>query len=290
MIPRFRFIRPNSLSEALLALDKNEKTVVLAGGTDVITGMQQGDARFVSAGSVLDIHHLPELRGVNKAESGIRIGAAATFTEIVNSPLLQSDFPLLSQAAVSIGSVQIRNRATIAGNFVNNAACADSVPPLLVYDAVVHICSACEERQMPLADFLLKPNRTALKSNELVTEILLPKLSAGYQGSFWKLGRRRGIAISRITLAVLLKKSGKIIEDFRLASGAVTPIGFRFRELESHAKNHEASDQLWKTLAAELGEAILEKTGLRWSSPYKLPVVQQMLYGLLCELSNGRPS
>lgn len=282
------FIRPRSLNEALKVLEENPESVtVLAGGTDVIPGMQQDDARFCSARALLDIHHLPELRTVLKTAEGLRIGAAVTFSEIAADPRIMAEFPLLAQAAASIGSVQIRNRATIAGNFVNNAACADSVPPLLVYDAQVHVQSAKGERLVPLAEFLLAPNRIALQRNELVTEIRIPKLPSGYSGRFYKLGRRRGIAISRITLTVLLKMSNSTIEDIRIASGAVTPIGVRFSELEARIRGQNITDDLWASVAQDLGEAVLERTGLRWSSPYKLPVVQQMLFGLLCDLASG---
>ncbi|MCJ7599630.1 MAG: FAD binding domain-containing protein, partial [Methyloceanibacter sp.] len=153
MIPRFDFMCPRSLDEALTVLAKNSEAVtVIAGGTDVIPGMQQGDARFCATQTVLDVHHLTELRSVIKDGAGWRLGAALTFSEIAAHARIRAEFPLLAQAAASIGSVQIRNRATIAGNFVNNAACADSVPPLLVYDARVHVRSLKGEREVPLAE------------------------------------------------------------------------------------------------------------------------------------------
>jgi len=289
MIPRFDFVRPHSLDEALKILGENSGAMtVIAGGTDVIPGMQQSDARFWATQTVLDIHHLAELRSIVKDGAGWRLGAGLTFSEIAAHAHIRAEFPLLASAAASIGSAQIRNRATLAGNFVNNAACADSVPPLLVYDARVHVRSLTGEREMPLAEFLLAPNRTALARDELVTEILLPAVPQGYAGRFYKLGRRRGIAVSRITLALLLKVDATLVEDVRIASGAVTPIGARFPELESDVRGKSASDNLWASLAQDLGNAVLERTGLRWSSPYKLPVLQQALFGMLCDLSSAR--
>jgi CO/xanthine dehydrogenase FAD-binding subunit len=289
MIPRFDFIRPRSLENALKILGESAEAVtVIAGGTDVIPGMQQGDVRFCATQTVLDVHHLTELRSVIKDGAGWRLGAALTFGEIAAHAQIRAEFPLLAQAAASIGSVQIRNRATIAGNFVNNAACADSVPPLLVYDARVHVRSLKGEREMPLAEFLLAPNITVLARDELVTEIVLPPAPAGYAGCFYKLGRRRGIAVSRITLAVLLKMNAPAVEDVRIASGAVTPIGARFPERESSVRGKTASEDLWASLAQDLGKAVLERTGLRWSSAYKLPVLQQALFGMLCDLSSAR--
>jgi xanthine dehydrogenase FAD-binding subunit len=289
VIPHFDFVRPRSLDEALRVLgDATEPITVLAGGTDVIPGMQQNDARFCQTRTVLDIHHLPELRGVREQGEHLRIGATVTFSEIASHAKIRAGFPLLSDAAVTLGSVQIRNRATVAGNFVNNAACADSVPPLLVYEARVHIRSLKSERAVPLSDFLLAPNRTALSADELVTEIVLPRMPEGYAGRFFKLGRRRGIAISRITLAALLKLDKTRVEDLRIASGAVTPIAMRFSELEASVRGKPANEDLWATVAQDLGNVVLERTGLRWSSAYKLPVVQQALFAMLCELSSGR--
>ena len=289
MIPRFDFLRPRSLDDALEILGESAQAVtVIAGGTDVIPGMQQNDVRFCATQTVLDVHHLTELRSVIKDGAGWRLGAALTFGEIAAHAHIRAEFPLLAHAAASIGSVQIRNRATLAGNFVNNAACADSVPPLLVYDARVHIRSLKGEREVPLTEFLLAPNRTALSGDELVTEIVLPSLPSGYSGSFYKLGRRRGIAVARITLAVLLKVNGSTAEDLRIASGAVTPIGARFPDLESSVRGGSASEDLWAALAQRLGNAVLGRTGLRWSSAYKLPVLQQALFGMLSDLSSGR--
>jgi xanthine dehydrogenase FAD-binding subunit len=285
MIPSCTFLRPASFVDALQLLDKHPKAVLLAGGTDVIPGMMQNDVRFASAETLIDIHHLPELRTIHESSGGLFVGSAVTFSEVVKHNLIQNHYPLLSAAASTIGSVQIRNRATFAGNFINNAACADSVPPLLAYNAVVFCRSLNSAREIPLSEFLLSPNQTALKPGEIVTGILLPPLSENYRGQFLKLGRRRGIAISRITLAILLKQNQTQIEDIRIASGAVTPIGTRFFELEKSVINKTISDTLCKELAGSLGEAVLETTGLRWSSPYKLPVVQQMCYSLLRELA-----
>ncbi len=278
----FDFAKPGSLREALdLISEGNPATRPLAGGTDIIAGLQQNAPRFTGVQKLVDIHNLPELKTIREAGNGISIGGAATFSEIRNHPLIREKFPLLAKAAGSIGSVQIRNRATLAGNFVNNAPCADSVPPLLVYEAEIKIQSAHGERKIPLQDFLLKPYRTQLQPNELVTEILLPRPPAGYSGDFYKLGRRRGVAVSRITLALLAKVRNDLLEDIRISSGAVTPIGLRFRELEALARGKPVLPDHLKEIARNLGERVLDKTGLRWSTPYKLPVTQQTFYGLL---------
>lgn len=282
MIADIEYIRPKTVAEVLSLLAENQSNGrILAGGTDIIPGFQQGSSRFQKIKELIDINEITELKNIEKDEHRIKIGAAVTFSELIKNPIIGDHLPLLAKAASTIGSVQIRNRATIGGNFINNAPCADSVPPLLIYEAKIQIRSAKSQRELPLQELLSRPYRTQLLPDELVTQIVIPIPSKDYQGDFYKLGRRRGVAISRITLAVLMKRENSTIQDIRIASGAVTPIGIRFHELEDFARGKQISDELFKQLAQQLGKAILEKTGLRWSSAYKLPVVQQMFYQLL---------
>ncbi len=213
------------------------------------------------------------------------MGPQRTFSEIINDQNINKYFPLITKAVSQIGSHQIRNRATIGGNFINNAPCADSVPALLIYNAILEIKSINETKEIPLSEFLLKQYQTALSKNEIVTKIKIPLLKENYLGKFYKLGRRRGVAISRISLALLMKQSYGIIDDIRIASGAVTPIGTRFYEIEEMLKSKAADSELFKEAAQKIGQHILELTGLRWSSIYKLPVVQQKIYQLLEEIN-----
>ena len=206
MIPAIDFFRPNTLAELFSKMNElKESGKIIAGGTDVIPGFQQNSVRFKKINSLVDINQIPELKTIKETDTTVTIGGAATFSEIMNSELIRKYYPLLVKAVSGIGSLQIRNRATVVGNFVNNAPCADSVPSLLVYDASIKIESSGQQRELLLKDFLLAPYRTQLNSNEVVTKIILPKIANEYHGDFYKLGRRRAVAISRITLAVLMK-------------------------------------------------------------------------------------
>jgi len=118
--------------------------------------------------------------------------------------------------------------------------------------------------------------------------VVLPVPGYVYRGDFYKLGRRRGVAISRISLALLLDIQNSVIRDIRIASGAVTPIGKRFKQLENSAQGKKVTTELFQQLAQELGQQILDITGLRWSTGYKLPVVQQMFYQLLENVCDNR--
>jgi xanthine dehydrogenase FAD-binding subunit len=293
MIPKFEFIRPKDLQETVELLDRHGEqghARLIAGGTDIIPGFQQESSRFTDIDMLIDIHGLEELKVVEREEKRVSIGAGVTFSELTGHPLVNELFPLLARAAGSVGSVQIRNRATLAGNFINNAPCADSAAPLLVYDAVLQLRSLHGSREIALADFLIKPYQTQLQPQEIVTRIVLPVPGKNYRGDFYKLGRRRGVAISRITLALLVDMQGSVLRDLRIASGAVTPIAKRFKSLEASARGKVANPELFKQLSRDLGQQVLDITGLRWSTVYKLPVVEQVFYQLLERVCNPRSS
>ena len=282
MIPKIQYIRPKDLEEAVALLGQHKQNVaVIAGGTDVVPAYQIDSVRYKDIKVLVDIRRLEPLNIIKKEDDGLLIGAASTFTQLNTDPLIKRHIPVLANAALCVGSHQIRNMATVGGNIVNNAPCADSVPSLLVYDAVLHIQSQWGKRKIPLADFLVKAYTTQLEPGELITGIKVPIPGDSYKGDFYKLGRRRGAAISRISLALLTNIEDGIIRDFRVASGAVTPIGKRFPEIEEAAQGKKADQELFKSLAKRMGREIMEITGLRWSSPYKLPVVQQAFYQLL---------
>lgn len=285
MIPVIRFLKPANLKEALEILSGNDPAIrPIAGGTDILPGFHQSAKRFMSITKLVDISGITELTQIEINKNRTSIGAATTFSSIANHPHIKKSFPLLAKAVSTIGSVQIRNRATIGGNFVNNAPCADSVPPLLVYDAEIELMSESDSRRMKLEAFLNKPYQTQIRPDELVTKIILPVLPAGFHGDFTKLGRRRGVAISRITLAILLKTEKRKCSELRIAAGAVTPVGMRFHDPEKFARGRELTSQFMKEFSHRLGKQISDATGLRWSTPYKLPVTQQLCYNLLHQI------
>lgn len=282
MIPVLDYIKPATLDDALEVLHQNKNGArIIAGGTDIIPGLQQGSSRFKDINLLVDLSGIKEFGVIEKRNDKIILGAGTTFSDVANNKLLNEYYPLLTKAATTVGSLQIRNRATLVGNFANNAPCADSVPPLLVYNALIRIQSLLSVREISLQDFLVGPYKTQLKSDEVITEILLPIPDKNLRGEFYKLGRRRAVSISRITLALLAKVNNSFIDEIRIASGAITPIGIRFYNIEKFAQGKLAETDTFKRIAIELGKEILEITGLRWSGSYKLPVVQQMIYQLL---------
>lgn len=282
MIPKLKILIPKTIEEACGFLNGADGNIrIIAGGTDIIPGFHIDSPRFKNIETLIDINHVNELKTVEINSDEISIGAAITFSEIISNQKLYEYCQLLIKASKTIGSRQIRNRATLTGNFINNAPCADSVAPLLIYDALVKIKSQISERVIKLEELLLKPYKTQLQADEIVTKIIIKIPSSKMSGDFYKLGRRRAVAISRISLAVLMEVENKIITQMRIASGAVTPIGIRLRDIEEFAKGKIICNKTFKDISILLGEKILEISGLRWSSEYKIPVVQQMCYQML---------
>ncbi|MHB9041189.1 MAG: FAD binding domain-containing protein, partial [Melioribacteraceae bacterium] len=135
MMPSLEIITPKNLNDALNLLSSKEKDIhIIAGGTDVVPGLNQESNRFKDIRLLIDINRIAEVKGIKTDKEKISIGAAETFSDVLQNETVEKKFPLLWKAVSTIGSVQIRNRATIAGNFVNNAPCADTVPVLLVYN------------------------------------------------------------------------------------------------------------------------------------------------------------
>lgn len=178
--------------------------------------------RTVSPPLVVDIKGLPGLIGLAETDGWLRIGAATVLTQVVAQRRVQELYPALVEAMNVVGSIQIRNRATLGGNLVNASPAADTAPPLLVYGATVEIASATAARVVPLADFFTGPGRTVLQPGEIVTAVLVPVPTERVGSSFGRMTRRRGVDLATINLACSVSESGVT----RFAFGAVGPRPF----------------------------------------------------------------
>jgi CO/xanthine dehydrogenase FAD-binding subunit len=221
-----RYAKPRSLGEALTLLGEG-KWRVLAGGTDFYPAL---GARPLSE-SVLDINGLVELRGISDTPEAVLIGARTNWTDVISADLPPA-FTALKQAAREVGSIQIQNTGTVAGNICNASPAADGVPALLILDAEVEIASAKDQRTEPLASFITGNRRIALRGNELVTAIRLPRKSLAGMSSFFKLGARRYLVISIAMAAARLAIEDGVVTDAAIAVGACSAVAMRLRDLE----------------------------------------------------------
>ena len=172
---------------------------------------------------VIDVKRIPEFApAITEHDGVVSISAGTVMADLTASDLIQTRFPALAEAAVVVGSVQIRARATLAGNICNGSPAADTAPPLLVYGAVVVIAGPSGVRRVPIDDFIIGPNKTALQRGEIVLAIKLPLPAAAFGAAYTRLTRRRGTDLASITLCCGVDGDGIT----RLAFGSVGPRAF----------------------------------------------------------------
>ena len=214
----FAYARPASLAEAsgLLAAHPDGGARLLAGGTDLIIRLRDGTFR---PQVVVDVKRIAELdRQIDRVDGRVRFGALTTMTDIAADDAARRDYPALAEAALYVGSVQIRNRATLAGNVCNASPAADTAPALLVYDAVVVAAGPAGERRIPIDDWFVRSGVTTLAPDEIVTAIELPLPMASRGSSFARRTRRRGHDLASVTLACTISP------DSSLKRYATTPV------------------------------------------------------------------
>lgn len=218
---RFQYARPVTVVEAVALLEEyGPEARLLAGGTDLVIELRN---HWVEPKVVIDLKRIPELApAIVERDGYLSISAATVMADIVANEQVQRYFPALVEAADVVGSVQIRARATLAGNICNGSPAADAAPPLLVYDAVVIITGPTGTRRLPVDDFIVGPGKTALGRGELVTAIELPIPERAYGAAYQRLTRRRGTDLASITLCCGVDPDGVT----RLAYGSVGPRAF----------------------------------------------------------------
>jgi carbon-monoxide dehydrogenase medium subunit len=214
----FAYARPRSVAEAVsLLLDAGPRARVLAGGTDLIIRLRDGT---LQPDLVVDIKRIPELRPAIGLTNGVAsISAGTVMTDIAADARMRRHFPALVEAAEVVGSVQIRNRATLAGNICNASPAADTIPALLVYGADVVIAGHAGERRQPLDELLVASGRTTLGTGEFVTAIELPLPRAAMGATHVRRTRRRGHDLASVTLCCGIDVHGVT----RIAYGSLGP-------------------------------------------------------------------
>jgi CO/xanthine dehydrogenase FAD-binding subunit len=283
MRSHFEYILPRSLKDALDFLaDHGSQTAILAGGTDLMVAARNGE---MASRYVVDVSKLEELRTIAITEGVLSIGAAVTYTEIMNSPEIAKCAPILAQAARCVGSVQIRNVGTLGGNVANASPAADSVPPMLVHRAKVQIRSASSARNEPLEKIIIGPYRTSLKPGEVITRFDLEPIGVDYRWNFQRIARRRALSVARMNAAALGRvDSNGMVDDVRLSVGSITPEPGRMTGAEDHLKGNIPNSSLIQEAAEKVSQEMIRRSGLRPSTEYKRPAVEGLVVKALTEL------
>lgn len=216
MSQSFEYMRPGGLAEVFEALSSPE-AVCLSGGTDLLVGIKH---RKIRPGVVVDLKSVEEIPDTIESDDGvIMIGARVVMSTIVADPHINTHFPVLARAASVVGSVQIRNRATLAGNLCNASPAADTAPALLAHGAQVVVSGIGGQRSIPLDRFFLAPGTTALERGEVVTVVEVPIPESRTGSAFSRVTRRRGVDLASVSVACVVDTNG----DVRFGFGAVGP-------------------------------------------------------------------
>ena len=267
----FAYARPATLAEALDLLGEHgDGARALAGGTDLVINLRDGSAR---PAVVMDVKRIAELApGIRAADDGtLVIGATTTMTELMTHPVIRRDLAALAESAAVVGSVQIRNRATLAGNLCNASPAADTAPALLVHGAVVVLHGPRGERRVPLDAFFVRSGVTAKAADELMTAIEIPAPAARIASAHQRRTRRRGHDLASVTLAVGVDGSGTT----RVAYGSVGPRPLVRLDttgaLLDPAANEASRAAAWEAL---LADATPSATSMRAGPEYRLAMLR----------------
>jgi CO/xanthine dehydrogenase FAD-binding subunit len=278
--------RPVSLEEAL-AIRAESDAAVIAGGTDVYPALGPGAPR----GATLDIARVAGLRAIARDGDHWRIGALATWTDLRRAALPHA-FDGLKAAAREVGSVQIQNAATLAGNLCNASPAADGAPCLLTLDASVELASARGTRRLPLSAFLLGPRQTALASDELMTAILIPEPDPAARSAFLKLGARVYLVISIAMVAVTLTPdaAGRV-RAARVAVGACSAVAQRLEALEAALIGAPMAPEALASLATEAHLAPLSPIDdVRADAAYRREAALELVRRALAQAARAEPA
>ena len=257
------YARPSDLDEALGLLAEGGARV-MAGATDIFPAVGERPLQ----GSYVDVSNIPSLRGVRVDQECVRIGAAATWTEIANANL-PAAFDALKTAAREIGAVQIQNRGTIGGNLCNASPAADGVPPLLILEAEVELASKRGVRRLPLGAFITGNRRTALSGDEILTSVVIATPAPTARSAFLKLGARRYLVISIAMVAALLDIDDGRVREARIAVGACSATAERIGAAERRLIGAPARPGLGHAIEAQDLAALSPIDDLRASAPYR---------------------
>lgn len=267
-----RYARPSTPDEAI-ALLADGRFTVLAGGTDFYPAQGNRPIRD----DILDIGAIAALRGIREDGGDVVIGAATTWTDIVRASL-PDGFSALKQAAREVGSIQIQNTGTVAGNLCNASPAADGIPALLVLDAEVELASVRGIRRLPLQAFVLGNRSTARQRDELVTAIRVPMASGTGRSRFFKLGARRYLVISIAMAAVRVETDGHgRIARCAIAVGACSAVARRLDRLEADLVGRPADAAALGVVDTRHFDGLTPIDDVRASAAYRMEAAREIV-------------
>ena len=273
-LPKFEYITPKTLGEAtrFLSEHKNEARPI-AGGTDLLLNMKR---RAAVPQFVVGLRNIPDLDQIAYDEGkGLRIGPMVTIHDVETSPLVLEKYPILSQAAATLGSIQIRNLGTVVGNVCNALPSADMVPGLIALDTRVKIINGTDERLVVLEDFITNVGKTVLAPGEVVAELQVPELPSKGAGTYIKYAQRGAKALGICNVAAWIAMEDDICSEAKICMGAVGQTVIRALEAEDMLRGKPfTADGIKEAAEKASQEAQPRSSLLRGSAEYRKEMVK----------------
>lgn len=275
---KFDYLMPVSIDEAIsLCASYGEQAHYIAGGTDVMIKIKEGK---ISPQYLISLRHLQEgLDHIEHKDGELRIGAMVTHRMLELSPVIGKEFPILIDAVENIGSVQIRNAATIGGNIVNAVPSADGAIPLITLGAEVHLRGPKGERSMALEDLFIGPGQTLIEYGEILLEFVIPRLPAHTGGAYWKHMRRAAMELPILGVAVLVSLQDDMVTctDARIGLGVLAPTPMRAKNAEAILRGNKLDEDLLKKAGKAAAEECRARDSIRGKAWYRRDMVEVLV-------------
>lgn len=280
---KHELVAPGSLAGVLelIAASPGQWTPI-AGGTELMVAFAAGR---LSAGKLVSLWGVKELRFIDTQPDEVTIGAGTTFSDLRADATIAAEFPLLDKASSWIGAIANQTRATLGGNLVNGSPAADSSPALLVYDAEVELVSVRGKRRMSYCEFHTGYKQNAMMADELMLAVHLPRRFSEHRLYLRKVGTRRAMAVSKVALGATARLKDGLIEEVRVAAASLAPFPARLRQTEASLSGKIVNDEVIASARRGLMAEAQPIDDIRSNAQYRKYVGANLLEEFLVSLT-----
>lgn len=280
----FEYHQVKSLDQALTILDKHKGAVkIIGGGTDLLLEMHRGK---IYPQHVISLQRIEAAQEIQCDGNYYYIGPNTTHRQIEKSKVIQEKLTALYEGSKEVGSVQIRNTATVMGNICNAVPSADTAAPLLALKSKVRIHSSENApKELPLTEFFVGPGKSVLKSNELVSQIIIPVPSGNFGSCYIKLARRKAMELALIGAAAMVKicEKKKVLEEVQIALNTSAPTPIRVFDAEAEIVGQALSEALIKKAGQAAQGECSPRTSWRCTAEYRRELIKNMVIDALTQ-------
>ncbi|MFR1708383.1 MAG: FAD binding domain-containing protein [Clostridium sp.] len=264
-----KIYNPNTIDKAKSYMKNNSNFKLLAGGTDLVLELRKNKLNY---NSIVSLRKILELKKIEEDKNSIYIGSMVTFTDLNESPIISRNYNSLLDCSKTMGSLQIRNVATVGGNISNAGSAADVVPCIISLDGVLVIDSEYGIREVSCEKYFNDYEKEKIKEYEILVQIIIPKTEK--KSGYYKLGKRNSLAIARVSTAISLVLKESKINNINICLGAVGRYPFRAYELEKAAMSHEVKWLYSEEALNYLERAVEKSIGTRKTMPFKRDAIK----------------